>query len=161
MLAAAMGKLSYSSPDDLRSHVLSDESIPDSLKSCPNLEGAFAVTAVAPSCNYNGPENIQKYLEWKGIPMNMYSTTYNFEAIKKSLQLNKPVIISFKTPGHVVLAKGYTNDGCLVLNDTWEDLTKDPGQRYTTNGNSAVYCLDEDGNIASKNIRFNYQLVPK
>jgi len=161
MLAASMGKITYTSPADLRSHVFSDASIPDSLKSCPNLEGAFAVTAVAPSCNYNGPENIRKYLEWEGVPMDMYSTTYSFDAIKQSLLLKKPVILSFLTPGHIVLAKGYTSDKCLIFNDTWEDLTKDPGQRYTTNGNSAVYCLDKNGNIPDDNIWFNYQLVPK
>jgi hypothetical protein len=158
MLAAAMGKLSYTSPDDLRSHVFTDESIPDSLKSCPNLEGAFAVTAVAPNCNQSSDANIQKYLSYLGIQT--VKSAYSFSNIKSSLQRGKPVIISFFSPGHIVLAKGYTDDGCLIFNDTWEDLTKDPGQRYTTNGNGAVYCLNEDGNIPSKNIRFNYQLTP-
>jgi hypothetical protein len=117
------------------------------------------VTAVPKSCDQNHAEGIRKYLKLQGVESNKANFQYSFKDIRQTLHDGKPLIMSFRPPSHIVLVRGYTDQKCLVVNDTWKDLTHDT--QYSNEGEGAVYCLDEEGRVPDKDIEFFYQITPE
>ncbi len=81
--------------------------------------------------------------------LNTRSIPINFGSIKKSIDANRPVILSTSFPwNHLFVAKGYTTDGKIIVNDSFKNhqdntwLGSPSPINYSLNGESAIYDLN-------------------
>jgi hypothetical protein len=158
MVAGYFGKLNWDKTKgdwDLKRYTYKDEgqNLPNHCKSY-GIAGAFGVTAVNwhstdPDedmfCLASHVGGMRKYLLSKSIDTTDASYKYNFEDIKASINNNKPVILSVKKPvDHIFVVKGYLEDGGLIVNDPYTNMTVRPLQ-YSESGKDAIYYLNEPG----------------
>lgn len=141
MIAGFYGKVPFSSESDLKKYMYEDKSqgLP---RYCSDYGGAFGVTSSGTGCSYNTSQGMIEYLRKYRLEVSYLPVT--FEAIKNSIDQDKPIILSTSSPyGHLAVIKGYTNDGRLIMNDPFKN-TQDGmiNFNYSTNGRDALYSLN-------------------
>ena len=141
MIAGFYGKIPFSSESDLKKYMYEDKSqgLP---RYCSDYGGAFGVTSSGTGCSYNTSQGMIEYLRKYRLEVSYLPVT--FEAIKNSIDQDKPIILSTSSPyGHLAVIKGYTNDGRLIMNDPFKN-TQDGmvNFNYSTNGRDALYSLN-------------------
>ncbi len=146
MVSDFFGKLSKN--NRLKSYVFRDNGLSLNNKKCAK-PGAFAVTAYDRHCNQSGVNGIQSYLAQNGLQsMNHWPSKNNnfrisFDIVKKAIDQGRPLIISYSQPiGHILVVKGYTYQGQIVVNDPYRDIqNKYIKGIYDYTGKDAIYSL--------------------
>ncbi len=138
-----------------------------------NIRGAFSYTAIPHSgfnCNINGWEYIASYMTGAGHGVNVLKPQdaleeieyYNFAGKSKNSYMSwvKTVIdqdggiiqaLGNDSLGHIILVKGYTYDGRIVVNDSYTNLMKSEDHwEYDFTGNGAIYDYE------NPNVGFSY-----
>ena len=141
MVAGYYGKLQYSDDKSLKEYVYKDkgQNLPNYCGYNGVLGGAFGVTAKG-YCNQSSSGGIIEYFVRIGLKAKYLS--YSFERIRTSIDQGKPIILSIYAPlGHILVIKGYTENGQVIVNDSFGDQTKSITD-YSFSGENAVYNLD-------------------
>lgn len=105
--------------------------------------GFYQTTGLAGGCgfaNYDG--GVMKALGKSGTPWGYKLTnkgsSVNFDELENSINHGFPVVWHLSQPRHYTLAIGYTNDGYIVVNDSYKNLLK-PKESYSFSGKHALY----------------------
>lgn len=141
MVAGYFGKLPYDGQNehDLKKFAYTDQGLNLSTK-CDSTEigGAFGVTAYDSTCRMSGQAGMVNYLNKMGLKSNDIGTI-SFDKVKNSIDAGNPLIVSISAPvGHIAVIKGYTEDGRIVMNDSFRNV-QDGGSSYSYNGKNALY----------------------
>ena len=154
MVADYFKKLPQRSNHRLKSYVFQDNSQNLANKKCPK-PGAFAVTSYNSYCNQSGLTGIGQYLTQQGLKYRVHwidrtKEKEGMEIIKKSIDNNRPIILSYTRPiGHILVVKGYTYNNQLVVNDPYRDIQNDYRKAiYDYSGRDAIYSLHPNSNYA-------------
>jgi Peptidase_C39 like family len=156
MVAAFFGKINYNGNTDvLKEALISDPDIPERVKN-GNLQigGAFALTSY-PGANGdhidNHAQGLIDYAKRKGLDTNgiqwipadkEQARQYIFNQAKASIDRGNPMIMSTKTHARVII--GYTNDGKVLVHDSFRNTNIGPsGGYFNRDGNSAIYDIPE------------------
>lgn len=140
MIAGYYKKIPFSSSDDLKSNSFQSNNInlPNYCKDQGVPGGAFGVTAKG-YCNQSSFAGISEYFSLIGLKTQRVGFTQIFPAINNGY----PLILSLNAPlGHILVIKGYTQDGRIVTNDPFGDLNN-LSAGYSFKGNNAIYDLND------------------
>lgn len=131
-------------------------------KSCPNLQGAFAYTAIANLCNQGFWPNIEYFIvqgfgrtfQGRGIRDSDHSKS--FTDIQNIIDLNGLAIqgVWNSSISHILLIRGYTDDMRIIVNDSFRNLMEE-GLSYNYGGNGALYELNSNNLNFGNFINFN------
>lgn len=141
MVAGYFGKLLFTDDKSLKEYVYMDKG-----QNLPNYcgyngvgGGAFGVTARG-YCNQSSGAGMTEYLTRIGLKTRYLG--YSFANISTSIDQGKPIILGISAPlGHILVIKGYTEDGRVIVNDPFGNETKSTTQ-YSFLGENALYDLD-------------------
>jgi Peptidase_C39 like family len=159
MVTAYYKKIKNFNPSQIKNYMYQD--MGQGLPRYCDSSGAFSVTGKG-FCDQSSVAGIKEYLSFYGLKSgNLESIT--FEQVKNAIDKNHPVILSTTYPyGHIFVAKGYTPDGRIIVNDSyknhqddsWNGDYKNP---YSLNGESAIYDINykvkSDGN---RSVQWNW-----
>jgi hypothetical protein len=141
MIAGYYGKLQYSDDKSLKEYVYKDkgQNLPNYCGYNGVSGGAFGVTAKG-YCNQSSSGGIIEYFRIIGLKSKYLN--YSFESIRDSIDQGKPIILSIYAPlSHILVIKGYTENGQVIVNDSFGDQTKSI-KDYSFSGENAIYNLD-------------------
>lgn len=141
MVAGYFGKLQFTDDKSLKEYVYTDKG-----QNLPNYcgyngvgGGAFGVTARG-YCNQSSGAGMVEYLTLIGLKSRYIG--YSFTNIANSIDQGRPIILGISAPlGHILVIKGYTEDGRVIVNDPFGDETKST-TTYSFSGENALYDLD-------------------
>jgi hypothetical protein len=141
MVAGYFGKLQFSDDKTLKEYVYTDkgQNLPNYCGYNGVAGGAFGVTARG-YCNQSSGAGMIEYLTLIGLKTRYLG--YSFSNIATSIDQGKPIILGISAPlGHILVIKGYTADGRVIVNDPFGDETKST-TTYSFSGENALYDLD-------------------
>ena len=156
MVAGYFGKVNYNgNVDTLKEFLINDPDIPERVKNGGlQIGGAFALTSYA---GVNGDhidnhaQGLVDYAKRKGLDTNGIqwipsvkeeAKTYIYNNAKAAIDRGNPVIISTKTHARVII--GYTNDGKIVVHDSFRNTNIGPsGGNFSRDGKGVVYDIPE------------------
>jgi hypothetical protein len=140
MIAGYYKKIPFSNIDDLKSNAFQNntQNLPNYCKDQGVPGGAFGVTAKG-YCNQSSFAGISEYFSLIGLK----AQTVGLIQIVPAINNGFPLILSLNAPlGHILVIKGYTNDGRIVTNDPFGDLNN-LSAGYSFKGNNAIYDLND------------------
>jgi Peptidase_C39 like family len=140
MIAGYYKKIPFTSSDDLKSNAFQSntQNLPNYCKDQGVPGGVFGVTAKG-YCNQSSFSGISEYFSLIGLKTQTVGITQIIPAINNGY----PLILSLNAPlGHILVIKGYTNDGRIVANDPFGDLNN-LSAGYSFKGNNALYDLSD------------------
>ena len=159
MVAGYFGKVDFdkNNTDTLKKYLVDDKDIPERVRDGnTSIGGAFAMTSYTDSNgnnNDNYAEGLVNYGLRKGLitsGINWIPSEYNqaksfiYEKAKAAIDRDNVVIISTKTHARVIT--GYTNDGQIVVNDSYRNTEiGKAGDFFNFNGKNAIYDLPTSG----------------
>jgi hypothetical protein len=150
MVAGYFNKISYdkNNEQDVKRYMYSDQG-----KNLPTkcgqfgIGGTFGMTAVDGNCNASTIWNVEAYYNRIGLAVErkggwVYGMgNINFNTVVESINRGRPVVLS--SSSHYVVIKGYTNDGRVIVNDSFKDASKGSDRTYIYgNGKDAVYDVN-------------------
>lgn len=165
MVAAYFGKVNYNpnNIDTLKEALVNDVDIPERVRDGNAvIGGAFALTSYTGNDGFNNDNHIDglvNYAKRKGltvsptrwIPQDPTSaTSFIYTTVKNAIDKGNLVIVSTRT--HARVARGYTNDGQIVVNDSYRNTEIGrAGDPFSFNGNNAIYNLPTSGTSRPNN----------
>jgi hypothetical protein len=159
MVAGYFGKVDYdmNNTDTLKRYLVEDKDIPERVKDGKTtLGGAFALTSYT-DANGNNNDNYAEGLINYGLRKGLITSginwipgdfnqakSYIYQKAKEAIDRDNVLIISTKTHARVIT--GYTNDGQIVVNDSYRNTEiGKAGDYYNYNGKGAIYDLPTSG----------------
>lgn len=129
----------------LKSYVFQDNNQKLKQKKC-SRPGVFAVTAYNSACNQSSLGSIRSYLNQYQLNTTVHwakNSNHDMNIIKSAINKGRPVILSYRKPiGHIMVVKGYTQDGRLVVHDPYRDIQGNYIRgKYDYSGKDVVYKL--------------------
>lgn len=142
MVAAYHGVIpDWKDDKDLKTYAYNDngEGLPNYCSWDDIPGGAFGVTGKG-YCNQSSAAGITEYLKFKTLkPKNVPVSMNN---IIRAIDAGHPLILSITRPvGHILVIKGYTRDGRIIVNDPYTNVTQSP-RKYSFAGENAVYDIN-------------------
>jgi Peptidase_C39 like family len=140
MVAAYFKKIPNNSEEQLKTYTYQDNglNLPNYCSGSGVKGGAFGVTGRG-YCNQSSFGGISEYFSL----LNLNTKNIQAKEIMQSINKGNPVILSLTSPlGHILVVKGYTDDGRVIVNDPFGDLNN-LSRGYSYQGNNAVYDLSD------------------
>ncbi len=150
MVAGYFNKIGYdkNNEQDAKRFMYSDQGLNLPTKCSQfGIGGTFGMTASDKNCWAGTIWNVEAYYNRIGLGVErlggwVYGMgNLSFNQVVNSINRGRPVVIS--SSSHYVVIKGYTDDGRIIVNDSFKDASKGPDRKYIYgNGKDAVYDVN-------------------
>lgn len=165
MVAGYFGKVDFdrNNTDTLKKYLIEDNDIPERVRDAySTIGGAFGLTSYTGADGNNSDNYVNGAVDYalrkglvtdgiKWIPSNPESAkTFIYNNAKAAIDRKNVVLIATTTHARVI--RGYTNDGQIVVNDSYRNTEIGrAGDKFNYNGRDAIYDLPTSGTSRPEN----------